>query len=41
MTWMMDEGFKEVFDQFQGLEDWPHQDRLQWQQRYLIGLLKA
>jgi len=39
LTWLMDEGFTEFFDQFE--LSWPHSTRLQWQQRYMIALWKA
>ena len=39
MSWLMDEGFKEFFDQFE--LSWPHSSRLEWQQRYLIAMWKG
>jgi hypothetical protein len=39
MTWLMEEGFSDFFDQFD--VSWPHSTRLQWQLRYVIAMLKA
>jgi hypothetical protein len=39
LSWLVDEGFSDFFDQFELA--WPHGTRLQWQQRYMIALWKA
>jgi hypothetical protein len=39
LTWLMEEGFKAFFDQFE--ISWPHNSRLEWQQRYLIAMWKS
>jgi hypothetical protein len=39
LSWLVDENFKEFFDQFE--MSWPHNSRLEWQQRYMIAMWKA
>ena len=39
LTWLVEESFSDFFDQFDVA--FPHGTRHQWQQRYMIALLKA
>jgi hypothetical protein len=39
LAWLVDEKFKEFFDQFE--MSWPHSSRLEWQQRYMIAMWKG